>query len=76
MKLKEAMPEDPNKTPFAGSQQTFQIVVEPSGGAFRATIQTINGKPYGSNPIHPKEFMASGKTVADALIELGKKLKI
>lgn len=76
MKLKELINEDDfTKTPFARGSQTLEIIVEPSGGAFRASIKTVNGKPYGTSPIHPKEFLASGKTAADALLALAQKLK-
>lgn len=75
-RFKQLLNEDDfTKTPFARGNQTLEIVVEPSGGAFRAMIKTVNGKPYGSNPIHPKEFLASGKTAADALLALAQKLK-
>ena len=64
-------------TPSSVRKQTLEIIVEPSGeGAFRATIRSVNGKLYGTNPTHPKEFIGSGATTGAALIDLGRKLKM
>lgn len=78
MKLKDLLKEDEHtgssyfKLP--GDDQTLEVVVEPVAGAFRALIKNVNQKAYGSDPSHPKEFMASAKTAGEALIALGKKL--
>lgn len=62
---------------FWTPQQTLEIIVQPSNDkkSFRASIKTVDKKAYGTDPSHPKQFIASGKTVGDALIELGQKLK-
>jgi len=54
-------------------QSTWEIIVEPQHGAFRAMIKSVDGRPLSAKDNIP--FIASGKSAADALYQLAGKLK-